>query len=186
MGSGIFPGPFFSLGGSFPETTEMLDVCGFTHLGFPHISPQGTPMKLLLATLVLLCAQFAFSQSAKNAQFERGRYLVQGVGMCGDCHTPRDEKGVPIPGKELSGAPIEFKPLHPMPWANTAPEIAGLPGWNDEEVVTFLITGKLNGKEPSPPMPRYRFSKPDARSIVAYLRSLGAAGATEKSASNAK
>jgi hypothetical protein len=64
-----------------------------------------------------------------------------------------------------------------MPWAGTAPEIAGLSGWKDEEVVTFLMTGKLNGKEPNPPMPRYRFSSVDARAVVAYLRSLGAAGA---------
>lgn len=97
--------------------------------------------------------------------------------MCGDCHTPRDEKGVPIPGKELAGAPIGFKPAHPMPWATTAPEIAGLPGWKDEEVVTFLMTGKLNGKEPNPPMPGYRFTAVDARSVVTYLRSLGAGDA---------
>jgi mono/diheme cytochrome c family protein len=137
-------------------------------------------MKLLFATLALLRAQLGFSQSAKNTQVERRRYLVQRVGMCGDCHTPRDEKGVPIPGKELSGAPIDFKPLQPMPWASTAPEIAGLPGWKDEEVVSFLMTGKLNGKQPSPPMPGYRFSALDARSVVAYLRSLGAAAAAGK------
>lgn len=134
-------------------------------------------MKLLFATVMLLCAQLAFGQSTKNSQLKRGRYLVQDIGMCGDCHTPRDEKGVPIPGKELTGAPIDFKRVHPMPWASTAPEIAGLPGWQDEEVVTFLMTGKLNRKEPNPPMPRYRFSAVDARAVVAYLRSLGAAGA---------
>ena len=143
-------------------------------------------MKLFFATLVLLCAPLAFSQSGKNARIERGRYLVQRVGMCGDCHTPRDEKGVPVAGKELAGAPIDFKPVHPMPWASTAPEIAGLPGWNDEEIVTFLMTGKLNGKEPSPPMPRYRFSAVDARSVVAYLRSLGAQTTPERSTSTTK
>ena len=131
---------------------------------------------------MLLCAQLTLGQSAKNSQLERGRYLVQRVGMCGDCHTPRNDKGAPIPGKELAGAPIDFKPVHPMPWANTAPEIAGLAGWKDQEIVNFLMTGKLNGKEPNPPMPRYRFSALDARAVVAYLRSLGAAGANaEKS-----
>ncbi|HXU15840.1 MAG TPA: c-type cytochrome [Terriglobales bacterium] len=103
-------------------------------------------------------------------------------GMCDDCHTPRNEKGAPISGKDLAGAPIDFKPVHPMPWASTAPEIARLAGWKDQEVVTFLMTGKLNGKEPNPPMPRCRFSAADARAVVAYLRSLGAAGANaEKS-----
>jgi mono/diheme cytochrome c family protein len=144
-------------------------------------------MKFLIATIALLCAQLAFSQSAKNSQLERGRYLVQRVGMCGDCHTPRDEKGVPIAGRELGGAPIDFKPVHPMPWANTAPEIAGLPGWKDEQIVTFLMTGKLDGKEPNPPMPGYRFSAVDARAVVAYLRSLGKAGGkSEKSISTTR
>jgi mono/diheme cytochrome c family protein len=144
-------------------------------------------MKIFFAAFVLLCAQLAFGQSAKNSQLDRGRYLVQRVGMCGDCHTPRNEKGAPIPGKELAGAPIDFKPVHPMPWANTAPEIAGLAGWKDQEIVTFLMTGKLNGKEPNPPMPRYRFSPVDARAVVAYLRSLGAAGANaEKSTATGK
>ena len=134
-------------------------------------------MKFLFATFVLCCAHFAFTQSAKNPQLERGRYIVQRVGMCGECHTPRDEKGMPIAGRELGGAPIDFKPLHPMPWANTAPEIAGLPGWKDEQIVTFLMTGKLDGKEANPPMPGYRLSASDARAVVAYLRSIGSAGA---------
>ena len=144
-------------------------------------------MKFLFATLLLLCAQTAFGQSSKNPQIERGRYLVQRVGMCGDCHTPRDEKGVPIAGRELGGAPIDFKPVHPMPWASTAPEIAGLPGWKDEQIVTFLTTGKLDGKEPNPPMPGYRLSASDARAVVAYLRSLGSSGAkSQKSTATEK
>src|SRR5215831_8523138 len=35
------------------------------------------------------------SEAAKT-QLERGRYLVQQVGICGDCHTPRDDKGQPV------------------------------------------------------------------------------------------
>src|SRR5512140_3042266 len=120
-------------------------------------------MKFLFTAVVLLCAQIAFGQSPKSAQVARGRYLVQRVGMCGDCHSPRDEKGMPLPGKELTGAPLGFKPLNPMPWAATAPQIAGLTGWKEEQVVTFLMTGQLDGRAPNPPMPEYRFSAADAR-----------------------
>jgi len=130
-------------------------------------------MKHAFIAALLLCAQIAFGQSAKSAQIARVRYLVNRVGMCGDCHTPRDEKGMPLPGKELAGAPIGFKPLNPMPWAATAPQISGLPGWTDSQIVTFLMTGKLDGKEANPPMPGYRFSASDARAVVAFLRSLG-------------
>src|SRR5215469_16535708 len=38
------------------------------------------------------------SEAAKT-QLERGRYLVQQVGICGDCHTPRDDKGQPVEEK---------------------------------------------------------------------------------------
>ena len=135
--------------------------------------------KFLLFVVLLFAAQLAAAQSNTAAQNARGRYLVERVGMCGECHTPRDEKGMPLPGRALAGAPIDFKPLNPMPWATTAPEIAGLPGWKDEQVVTFLMTGKLDGKAPNPPMPGYRLSASDARAVVAYLRSLGSAAAKE-------
>ncbi len=134
-------------------------------------------MKLAVIAVLLFFAHVSIAQTNTGAQVARGKYLVQRVGMCGDCHTPRDDKGVPLPGKELAGAPIAFKPLAPMPWATTAPEIAGLPGWTDAQMITFLMTGKLDGRAPNPPMPGYRFSAPDARAVVAYLRTFGGAGA---------
>ena len=64
--------------------------------------------------------------------------------MCGDCHTPRDEKGQLILSKSLQGAPLGVRPIHPMPWADTAPAIAGLPAnYTAEQLGTFLQTGKL-------------------------------------------
>jgi mono/diheme cytochrome c family protein len=144
-------------------------------------------MKFVLLTVLLFIAQFSIAQTHNSAQVARGKYLVQRVAMCGDCHTPRDDKGMPLPGKELAGAPLGFKPLAPMPWATTAPDIAGLPGWKDAQIVTFLTTGKLDGKAPNPPMPEYQLSAADARAVVAYLRTLGGAGATsQKSGATAK
>jgi mono/diheme cytochrome c family protein len=109
-----------------------------------------------------------------KVQLERGRYLVQQVGLCGDCHTPRDEKGQPVEGKYLQGAPIMLKPTVSMPsWGGFAPPIAGLPGFTDTQAVTFLTTGKdASGKFSAPPMPPYRFSEKDAAAVIAYLRSL--------------
>ncbi len=40
--------------------------------------------------------------SVKMNPVERGKYLVSVIG-CGDCHTPHDDKGNPISGKELTG-----------------------------------------------------------------------------------
>ena len=115
---------------------------------------------------------------AKVAQVARGKYIVEQVAMCGDCHAPRDEKGQHIKEKWLHGAPIDFKATVPMPrWAELAPPIAGLPGWTDAEAVALLTTGKdPKGELPDPPMPPYRLTREDATAVVAYLRSLPAPG----------
>ena len=113
------------------------------------------------------------SEAAKT-QLERGRYLVQQVGICGDCHMPRDDKGQPVEEKTLQGARIMFKPTVPIPnWGEFAPPIAGLPGFTDTQAITFLTTGKnVSGNFGVPPMPPYRFNNKDAAAVVAYLRSL--------------
>jgi len=134
----------------------------------------------VLAVLVVICAAALSSarpqpqSEAGKARLERGRYLVQQVGLCGDCHTPRDDKGQPIVAKTLQGARTMFKPTVPMPsWGEFAPPIAGLPGFTDAQAITFLTTGKdVAGKLSAPPMPPYRFDKDDAAAVVAYLRSL--------------
>lgn len=104
----------------------------------------------------------------------RGKYLVEQVGLCGDCHTPRDQKGEPIKEQWLMGATLGFKPIEAVPvWSGKAPAIAGLPGWEKNAAITFLMTGVASNGLPSrPPMPRYRFNVQDAQAIVAYLKSL--------------
>lgn len=103
---------------------------------------------------------------------ERGRYLVEQVGLCADCHSPRNERGEFLASKWLQGAPIPLKPLVPMPWAEAAPSIAGLPTLPDDAAALhFLTTGELpGGRTPRPPMPPYRFAAEDARHVLAYLR----------------
>jgi mono/diheme cytochrome c family protein len=104
----------------------------------------------------------------------RGKYLVENVGLCGDCHTPHNEKGEPVKEQWLQGAPLAFKPIVPMPvWADKTPVIAGLPGWKKEAAIRFLMSGvAYNGLPGRPPMPQYRFNELDAEAIVAYLTSL--------------
>jgi mono/diheme cytochrome c family protein len=116
------------------------------------------------------------SAAAGSAKLERGKYLVEQVGMCGDCHTPHNEKGEPIQEKTLQGTILPFRPTVPMPvWADKTPNIAGLPGWEDKDAIRFLMTGIAYNDLPArPPMPQYRFNQEDAAAIMAYLRSLAA------------
>ena len=98
------------------------------------------PGKCILVFAAILAIGIGTSQIAaqspvgKQAQIARGKYLVDGVARCGECHSPMNDKGEPILGKEYRGATLIFKPIAPMPvWADKAPNIAGLRGWEDEE-----------------------------------------------------
>lgn len=115
--------------------------------------------------------------STSSAKLERGKYLVENIGMCGDCHTAHNEKGEPIKEQWLKGTLLPFKPTVPMPvWADNSVNIAGLPGWEHDAAVKFLMTGiAYNGLPARPPMPQYRYNQQDAEAIVAYLKSLEAA-----------
>jgi mono/diheme cytochrome c family protein len=130
--------------------------------------------------LVLSLAELAPRSAAQAPAGDaaRGKYLVEQVARCGDCHSLKDAKGQPIAGKELRGAPLGFKPITPpADWADKAPNIAGLRAWDDADAVKFLMTGiAYNDLPPRPPMPQYHMNKEDASAIVAYLKSLSPVG----------
>ena len=137
-------------------------------------------MKLIFTCVVLLPVLFGFAlpsvqaEPAAAAQIQHGKYLVERVGMCADCHSPRDQKGEFIRSKWLQGSTLAFQPVHPMPFDPVAPGIAGLPMFTtDAQAVTFFETGTNNlGKLALPPMPQVRFNHEDAVAVTAYLRSL--------------
>ena len=131
-----------------------------------------------VAAAFLLLAPMLVGQKpqtkASAASLARGKYLVEQIGMCGDCHTPHNEKGEPVKEQWLLGATLPFKPIVPMPvWAEKSTAIAGLPGWEKDTAIKFMMTGiAYNGLPARPPMPQYRFNQPDAEAIVAYLKSV--------------
>ena len=112
--------------------------------------------------------------SKSQSQIARGEYLVKAIGQCADCHTPFNAQGGFVMDKWLQGKKLEFAPLVPIPiWADTAPNIAGLPGWDTTKAVEFFMTGLApNGLPARPPMPAYKMNHADAEAVVAYLQSL--------------
>ena len=131
---------------------------------------------IVFLVVPLSMAQSGKARTASPAALARGKYLVDKVGLCDDCHTPRNEKGEFIEDQRLQGAMVPFKPIMPMPvWADKTPPIAGLPGWEKDTAIKFFMTGiAYNGLPPRPPMPEYRFSRQDAEAVFAYLKSLAA------------
>lgn len=128
-----------------------------------------------IASIALATACSTGSAAERAPDRERGRYLVERVGLCADCHTPRNERGELQLDRWLQGAPLPFAPTVPMPFAPAAKPIHGLPTLPDDAAaLTFLTTGVLpGGRTPLPPMPPYRFSPEDARDVLAYLRNPG-------------
>lgn len=129
------------------------------------------------AILPLMLVATLFAQAPASPKpagnIVRGRYLVNNVGMCGDCHTPMDKTGNLIKSKHLQGAPLTFKPIENVPsWMPVAPGIAGL-NWTDEQAITFFMTGRRpDGTMSAPPMPQFRMSRADAAAVTVYLKSL--------------
>ncbi len=104
----------------------------------------------------------------------RGKYLVEEVAMCGNCHTPRHENGELDLSRRLTGTPLFMQPAHPMSdWPILAPRLAGTPPANDAAMITLLTTGIwTDGKRLRQPMPQFRMTRSDAEAVVAYLKSL--------------
>jgi mono/diheme cytochrome c family protein len=117
----------------------------------------------------------ASSKPASNlSDIARGKYLVEKVAMCGQCHTPRDNNGALDESRALEGAPVIWRPANADPtWPLTAPRIGGTPPASDAEMVKLLTTGIwTNGQPLHFPMMPFRMTDGDARSVVAYLKSL--------------
>lgn len=115
------------------------------------------------------------SQSDRNeGRIARGKYIVEGMAVCGQCHTPRNSQGELDRTRWLEGAPLWLQPSAPSTnWPITAPRIAGSPPGSDADMVTLLTTGVWqNGQRLRPPMPVFHMSTEDAEAVVAYLRSL--------------
>lgn len=125
-------------------------------------------------TVSEVASQATSAKKQQNAEIERGRYLVEEVAKCAECHTPRLAGGQLDNGAWLQGAPIWITPVRPIAnWAQNAPPIAGLPGLTEEEAERVLEKGMgPEGEALRPPMHIYHMTHDDAKAIIAYLNSL--------------
>jgi mono/diheme cytochrome c family protein len=112
--------------------------------------------------------------AAPAANVERGRYIVERVAMCYECHSTRDPQGNIVPGTKFMGGSMPMRPPWSGNWPLQIPRIAGLPGYSDEEATRLLTQGaiKRDGTQLRAPMPRFRMTPQDAADVIAYLRSL--------------
>jgi mono/diheme cytochrome c family protein len=108
------------------------------------------------------------------ANIARGKYIVEDLAVCSQCHTPRDSNGVLDRAHWLEGGALWLNPARPVEnWPLQAPRIAGNPPGTDAEMLKLLTTGIWrDGKYLRSPMPQFRMTESDAEAVVAYLKSL--------------
>jgi mono/diheme cytochrome c family protein len=129
--------------------------------------------------LISDAAKPAFGQDKKDGletNVARGKYLVEGVARCGQCHTPLDSEGNPDRTRWLQGAPIIWlSPTHDSNWPINAPRIGGTPPASDADMIKLLMTGIwTTGSHLRSPMPQFRMDINDAEAVIAYLKTVKA------------
>ncbi len=109
-----------------------------------------------------------------NGNVEHGRYIVERVAMCFECHSPRDENGNLIESEKYLGGAVPVRPSWGRDWALRAPRNKGLPGYDDQLALRLLTQGSIgrDGARLRPPMPRFYMSPQDASDVIAFMRSL--------------
>jgi fructose 5-dehydrogenase cytochrome subunit len=77
-----------------------------------------------------------------SAQAQRGQYLVETLGHCGSCHTPRNLLMAEKTGQALSGGDVGGWHAPNI----TSDPVSGVGGWSDAEIVGYLRDGHVPGK----------------------------------------
>lgn len=102
------------------------------------------PFMRSIGTFIYLELFGRFSNSplqAPKAGIERGRYLVEHISICGDCHTPRNFLGIPKRSFHLAGASKKIGPLGQAVPNITPENETGIGSWKREEIADLLLTG---------------------------------------------
>ena len=115
---------------------------------------------------------------ARSEQWNRGAYLVEGLGHCGDCHTPKNELGGADADRRLAGGYTEGG--HHNGWyapALTNSRRAGLADWSADDIARYLKTGSNAHTAAAGPMVEVianstsHLSDTDLQAMAVYLKS---------------
>jgi mono/diheme cytochrome c family protein len=133
---------------------------------------------ILSLSLSGLVAAAGITLRAQDAKVQRGKYLVEEVARCQECHTPKTGTGELDKAKWLKGAKLDVAPVATIQgWHATSPDITSTSAvwtrWGNDGVLAFLQTAKNpRGGKAGPPMPAYMLSHDDAEAIALFLKSL--------------
>src|SRR5208282_2075542 len=119
--------------------------------------------------------------ASRDEQWNRGAYLVEGLGHCGGCHSERNRLGAIDPTNPVSGGVIPTSNWY-APALTSNPE-TGLGSWSVEDIAALLKSGVSARAAVYGPMAEVvrnslQFvNDEDIRAIATYLKSQGGARA---------
>jgi mono/diheme cytochrome c family protein len=115
--------------------------------------------------------------AGQSPQWNRGAYLAEAMGHCGECHTPRNPGFALDNHRKFAGAVTAGWRAYNV----TSDKNSGIGDWSDEDIYLYLSTGHANGHGGSAgPMGEatddsLSYLLPDdTRDLVTYLRSIPA------------
>ena len=112
---------------------------------------------------------------AHSHNWNRGAYLVNGLGHCAECHSPRNFLGGIIPAQRFAGGPNP----EGEGWVPNITQ-KGIGDWSEKDIAYFLETGELpDGDSAGGAMARVirntsQLHPQDRAAIAEYLKSLPA------------
>lgn len=120
----------------------------------------------------------------KSTEWNRGAYLVEALGHCSACHSPRGSLGAEQKDLRMTGGAYVGEVPGGAPHAWSTPNLtsakSGLASWTVEDLAAYLKTGRNSFTETFGPMnevimnsTRY-LSDADTRAIAVYIKSLPA------------
>lgn len=142
-------------------------------LGFPFNIRRG----LGLWKLANLDPAPVVTVAPGDAVLERGRYLVEGPGHCGECHTPRDAIGGLDRSRWLAGAAA---PTGEGRIPNITGGEGGIGSWSAADIAYYLETGftpdfdSVGGEMVAVQENMAKLPASDREAIAAYLKAVPA------------
>jgi mono/diheme cytochrome c family protein len=126
------------------------------------------------------------ADATKSATWNRGAYLVEGLGHCGMCHSPINALGGTSQSDAFKGGLIPMQNWYAP--SLTSNKEAGLGDWTIEEITDYLTKGVSSRGAVYGPMAEVVYNSlqylndDDARAMAIYLKSLAQGASPEKPA----
>jgi mono/diheme cytochrome c family protein len=123
--------------------------------------------------LLYLDSRDAQSDTGQSAEWNRGAYLVTGLGHCGGCHTPKNALGADKSKQELHGGKLDNWVAPDL----TSNQRVGLGEWSVDDIEEFLASGRNAHAAAGGAMSEVitystsLMSDADRRAIAVYLKS---------------